>query len=1045
MRIIPTEAPRCSPILERRVQCEQCPSSEVIIFKIIWRASKTIQSRPVSESALLMIKQYSKYTRAGVLALLFIWLGVFGLLLISKPSSSISGTTSVHPTVANHLQTQLNRLPLRFEENRGQANGEVRYIARQQNYTIYLADGEARFDLHAQASRRAESLRVKIASNAEHTSVEGLEPLSSKSNYFIGNDPREWRTDIPTFSRVTQRNVYPGVDAVFYGTQQRLEYDFVVQPQANPQQIELAFDGADKLELTEQGDLKLALGDDQLIMQKPVAYQMVNGQQRLIESNFAFRHRESQSSNSQSQIPNSECESKNPQSIGFELGDYDPSLPLVIDPVVDYSTYFGGSGTDIGYGIAVDRLGFVYITGQTGSLNYPTTNPYQAARDGATDAFVTKINPKGSTVVFSTYFGGRNPGDRGSSIAVDQAGNIYLAGETNSLNFPTANAANPIFRGNVDAFVTKFNIEGNVLLYSTFLGGTFSDIAFGIAVDRFDNAYVTGRTLSSNFAVKNAMQPTLKGQQDAFIAKFSPDGEVIYSTYLGGDLSQTTGRDEEAGYGIAVDALQNAYITGFTTSPGFPMVGAIQPNFGGVEDVFVAKLNAAGSALVYSTFLGGDRAEEAKQIALDPLGNAYITGYTFSLNFPTVNALQKNYGGSVDAFVTKINATGSAIIYSTFLGGTGSENTGLISDNTPVGGIAVDSLGYAYITGKTESANFPVARAVQPMLRGDNDAFVAKIDPAGSELIYSTYLGSTFTGDNGFDERGLDIAVDSAGSAYIVGQVLKNDFLTVMPAQATFGGGLSDCFITKISASDIPTIATVSAASFTSGSVAPEEIVAAFGVNLANGIEIASSTPLPTTLLGTTIKLKDNLNVEALAPLFFVSPGQVNFQIPKGLASGKAIVTITNAQNASVSATVLIEKTAPGLFSANASGKDVAAAILLRVKADGTQLYEPMAQFVQGKFVPLPIDFGPNTGNTSDQLYLLLFGSGWRGRSSEQAVKAQIGSTNIPVVYAGVQGDFVGEDQINLQLPRSLAGKGEQIVSVTVDGQLANLVTVAFK
>ncbi|HQR34766.1 MAG TPA: SBBP repeat-containing protein [Blastocatellia bacterium] len=970
-----------------------------------------------------MIKQYSKHTRAGVSALLFIWLGVFGLLLISKPSSSIWGTTPAHSTIADHLQTQLSRLPLSFEENRGQAAEDVRFIARQQHCTLYLTEDEARFEMRQQISGKTKTLRVKLARDENNARVEGLEPLSSKTNYFIGNDPREWQTDIRTFSRVTQRSVRPGVDAIFYGNQRQLEYDFVVSPQANPRQVELAFDGADALKLNEQGDLLIAVADEQMVMRKPVIYQEVNGKRQLIEGGFSIRN----------------------QIVGFEIGDYDLSSPLVIDPVVDYSTYFGGSGTDIGYGIAVDKLGFVYITGQTGSLNYPTKNPYQAARDGATDAFVTKINPKGSTVVFSTYFGGRNPGDRGSSIAVDQAGNIYLAGETNSLNFPTANAANPIFRGNVDAFVTKFNIEGNVLLYSTFLGGTFSDVAFGIAVDRFDNAYVTGRTLSSNFAVKNAMQPTLKGQQDVFVAKFSPDGEIVYSTYLGGELSQTTGRDEEAGYGITVDALQNAYITGFTTSPGFPTVSAIQPNFGGVEDVFIAKLNAAGSALVYSTFLGGDRAEEAKQIALDPLGNAYVTGYTFSLNFPTVNALQKNYGGSVDAFVTKINATGSAIIYSTFLGGTGSENTGLIADNTPVGGIAVDSLGYAYITGKTESANFPVARAVQPALHGDNDAFVAKIDPAGSELIYSTFLGSTFTGDNGFDERGLDIAVDSAGSAYIVGQVLKNDFLTVMPAQATFGGGLSDVFITKISASDIPTIATVSAASFTSGSVAPEEIVAAFGVNLASGIEIASSTPLPTSLLGTTIKLKDNLNVEALAPLFFVSPGQVNFQIPKGLASGKATVTITNAQNASVSATVLIEKTAPGLFSANASGKDVAAAILLRVKADGTQLYEPMAQFVQGKFVPLPIDFGPNLGSASDQLYLLLFGSGWRGRSSEQAVKAQIGNVSIPVIYAGVQGDFVGEDQINLQLPRSLAGKGEQIVSVTVDGQLANLVTVAFK
>ena len=220
--------------------------------------------------------------------------------------------------------------------------------------------------------------------------------------------------------------------------------------------------------------------------------------------------------------------------------------------------------------------------------------------------------------------------------------------------------------------------------------------------------------------------------------------------------------------------LQNVYITGFTSSSGFPMVNAFQSNFGGVEDAFAAKINAAGSALVYSTFLGGDRTEEANAIAVDAFGNAYITGYTFSIDYPiTANALQRLYGGNVDAFVTKLNATGSALLYSTFLGGNGAENTGLVSDNLPVGSIVVDNLGYAYVTGKTESENFPVVRAVQSSLRGDSDAFVAKIDPAGTELIHSTYLGSTFIGDNGFDERGLGIALDSGGSIYVTGQGIE--------------------------------------------------------------------------------------------------------------------------------------------------------------------------------------------------------------------------------------------------------------------------------
>lgn len=970
-----------------------------------------------------MTKRFSQHTRIGFLALLIgslTWLSVFGFLVADSLPTLKEQTKATSSPSQLYPQAVMNRLPLSFEENRGQADQTVRYIVRQRGYALYLSESEARFELHGPASQR-QSFSMTLAGASPKAKAKGQQPLIGKSHYFLGDDPSEWRTNIPTFASIRQQGVYPGIDVVFYGNAQHLEYDFIVAPQADPQQIELAFDGVERIELNDQGDLLLGLNEMDLRMLKPVIYQQVAGNRRSIEGRFSIRN----------------------QTVGFEIGAYDPNLPLVIDPVIDYSTYFGGSGTDIGYGIAVDRNRNVYIAGQTSSLNFPTKNPVQNVRDGANDAFVTKLSADGSMVLFSTYLGGRNSGDRASGIAVDKAGNVYVTGETNSLNFPLVNPAQPIYRGNVDAFVVKLSIDGNVLLYSTTWGGTLQDVAYGIALDRFDNAYITGRTDSTNFPTKNPLQASLKGVRDVFVSKFSPDGASIYSTYLGGELSPTVGRDEEAGYGIAVDAMANTYITGFTTSPGFPVVGAVQPTFAGVEDAFVAKLNAAGSELVYSTFLGGDRAEEARAIAVDSLGNAYVTGYTFSLNFPTVNALQRNYGGSVDAFVTKYNATGSALIYSTFLGGNGSENTGLIADITPVGGIAVDNFGNAYVTGKTESSNFPVTRAIQSAMRGDNDAFVAKIDPAGFELIYSTYLGSTFTGDNGFDERGLDITVDQFGSAYVTGQVLKNDFPTMLPAQPNFGGGLSDAFIAKISAPDIPTIAIVSAASFTGGSLAAEEIVTAFGANLASGVEIGRTTPLPTSLLGTSIKVKDKNNDERPAPLFFVSPTQINFQVPPGTALGKATVTITNAQNTSVSATVLIEKTAPAIFTANSSGQEAPAAVLLRVKQDGTQIFEPVAQFNAqlNKYVPLPIDFGAE----SDQLFLLLFGSGWRGHSGMENVIALIGGTSIPVPYAGPQGDFIGQDQINLPLPRTLIGRGETTLSLTVEGQMANLVTVAFK
>lgn len=993
----------------------------------------------------IMSRHLSSHTRAGVTALLvglLTWLSVFGLLGMSSNQDSpfISEVRAKFPSAPSQsqLSANLKRFPLSFEENRGQTHNDVKFISRTLGYTFYLTSSGAIFETAGSEADKVSALEMRLLGASPNSAFESDDPLWGKSNYFIGNDPGKWITDASTFASVRQRNVYEGVDIIYYGNQQQLEYDFVVAPNADPRQINLSFNGARRIATDENGDLVIGLADlqqsdrRQLRMHKPVVYQEVNGKRRYIEAGYSIRNQQFDG---------------NQSTVSFKLGDYDSHLPLVIDPLVDYSTYYGGSGTDIGYGIAVDKDGYVYVTGQTSSLNFPLKNAFQTTRDGATDAFVMKLSQNGLSVIFSTYIGGRNPGDKGASIVVDQTGNIYLTGETNSLNFPTVNAAQPIFRGNTDAFITKFNPAGNELIYSTYLGGTLPDAAYGIAIDSSNSVYITGRTQSSNFPTKNPMQATLKGQQDVFVAKFASDGALTYSTYLGGEPMETGARDEESGYSIAIDQLKNVYITGFTTTPTFPTLNAIQSDFGGVEDVFVTKINSNGSALVYSTFLGGDRAEEARAIAVDALGNAYITGYTFSQNFPAFNALQPDYGGNVDAFVTKINAAGTELIYSTFLGGNGGENTGLVADITPVGGIAVDNLGNAYLTGKTESNNFPVVRAIQPSLRGDNDAFVAKINPSGTELIYSTYLGSTFTGNNGFDERGLDLAIDRFGSVYVTGQILKNDFLTLLPVQQNYGGGLSDAFITKISSPDIVTIAPVSAASFVGPSLAPSEIVAAFGIGLANGIEAAASTPLPTSLLGTSVTIKDKNNSEFPAPLFFVSPLQVNFQIPDGIATGQAMIIVNNSMNNfSVGASVLIEKTAPGLFTANANGLGVPAAVLLRVKSEGDQIFEPVAQLDnQNNFVPRPINFGPDMGDASDQLFLILFGTGWRGRSAESKVLAQIGGVNAPVLYAGAQGTFVGEDQINLQLPRSLAGSGTVDLSVIVDGQMANLVRVAFQ
>ncbi len=934
-----------------------------------------------------------------------------------------------------------------FEANHGQTDESAEFIARGPGYTLFLNSTEAIFALkrdgksvrsnqsaiiHNQGPQSA--IRLKLLGASASSAAEAIDPLPGHSNYFIGNDPRRWRTDVPNYSRVRYRDVYPGVDVVYYGAQRRLEYDFVIAPHSDPQWINLSFEGADEIELDEQGDLLVGAGGEQMRMRKPVVYQETNGERRSVEGHYAIRNHPQE----MAAIRNPQSAIRNP-TVGFQIGDYDANQALIIDPIVDYSTFFGGSATDIAYGIAVDEQGNAYITGQTSSPNFPTKNPLEAALSGANDAFVMKLNAQGNTVVFSTYIGGRNPGDRGWAIAVDRAGNVYFTGETTSLNFPTVNAAQPNYRGGIDVFAAKLSNDGAVLLYSTYLGGSLPEVAHSIAVDRFDNAYITGRVESLNFPTKNPLQSSLRGQRDAFVTKFSADGEIIFSTYLGGEPATASGRDEEAGFGIALDALSNIYITGFTSSPNFPLVNPIRRDFGGVEDAFVTKLNPAGSAIVYSTYLGGLRVDEGRGIAVDGQGAAYVTGYTLSSDFPHVNALQPLYGGSGDAFVTKLNAAGTALIYSTFLGGSGVENSGLASDITPSCAITVDSLGNAYVTGRTDSPNFPVVRAIQSQLRGDNDAFVAKLDPAGSALIFSTLWGSTFTGLTGFDERGLSIAIDRNGSVYITGQMLKSDFPTFSAVQRDYGGGLSDAFITKISAPDIVSVAPVSAASFNGASLAPEQIVAAFGLGLASGTEIATTVPLPTSLLGASVKVRDRVGVERSAPLFFVSPNQINFQIPPETATGKTTITITNQPNASLSATVWVENTAPGLFAANANGIGVAAAVVLRVRGDGSSVFEPVAQSDgQGQFIAIPIDLGEET----DRVFLILFGTGIRNRSALEKVIVQVGGVAAPVLYAGSQGSFVGQDQVNVRLPRTLIGRGDVAVTITVDGQIANSVSV---
>jgi hypothetical protein len=664
------------------------------------------------------------------------------------------------------------KLPVRFEANTGQTDAKVKFLSRGAGYNIFLTQSEAVMTLRRMNSRdnagAQSTVRMKLIGANPAPRMEGLDRLPGRTNYLIGRDASRRPRSVASFAKVRYHSIYPGIDLIYYGDQRQIEYDFVVAPNGDPNVIRLGFDGADQMEIDAQGDLVLKTGGGEVRQRKPVAYQEVNGGRQEISSHYAL---------------------KGTQEVVFELGEYDRARPLVIDPVMAYSTYLGGPGDDIGGAIAVDAAGNAYVTGLTWSLDFPTSNPTQPNPGAEGDAFVTKLNPEGSALVYSTYLGG-NGFDYGLGIAVDEDGNAYVTGNTQSTDFPTKNAMQPELAGdNVpDLFVTKLNADGSELVYSTYLGGTSLEFGCDLAIDNERNVYVTGQTFSNDFPTMNPLQATPAGFVDVVAAKIKADGSaLVYSTYLGG-------RGFETPSGIAVDGSGCLYVTGNTDSTDFPTANPLKPTLAdGDSDAFVTKIGADGSSLVYSTYLGGSDYDDPGDITFDAFGAAYVTGLTYSLDFPTVNPLQPVLSGESDAFVTKISWNGSAILYSTYLGGD-AEDWGY--------GIALDSRNSIYISGYALSDDFPTLDAMQP--RPDctpdhiGDGFVTKLKADGSGLIYSTYIGG-----GGFDEGPL-IAVDAQGAAYLFSHTYSDDFPTTPGAARREPSGpnqnFGECFITKISA-----------------------------------------------------------------------------------------------------------------------------------------------------------------------------------------------------------------------------------------------------
>src|SRR5437588_748149 len=493
--------------------------------------------------------------------------GVFypaGSPLTAVSRSRPTGTAETRP----HIAEAYGRLPLSFEANRGQADPQVRFLARGPQQTLFLTSTEAvqvvtrpappgseppaPRNAKPRGSATGTVLRMSFAGANQAARVTGLEELPGKAHYFIGNNPAQWRPNVPTYAKVRYDDLYPGIDLIYDGTQRHLEYDFVVRPGADPHRIALRLQGDDRLEVDSQGDLVLHTAAGVIRQRKPAIYQEIGAVRKEIPGGYVL---------------------SGAQQIGFQVAAYDATRPLVIDPVLVYSTYLEGSVDDYGYGIAVDGSGNAYVTGYTVSTDFPTTaGAFQTTARGNNDAFVAKINPSGSALVYSTYLGG-NANDYGYAIAVDGSGNAYVTGSTTSPDFPTtAGAFQTTPSGNNDAFVAKINPSGSALVYSTYLGGNANDYGYGIAVDGSGNAYVTGSTTSPDFpTTAGAFQTTPSGNNDAFVAKINPSGSaLVYSTSLPGNPNADR-------YGIAVDGSGNAYVTGSTTSPDFPTTaGAFQ-------------------------------------------------------------------------------------------------------------------------------------------------------------------------------------------------------------------------------------------------------------------------------------------------------------------------------------------------------------------------------------------------------------------------------------------------------------------------------------
>jgi uncharacterized protein (TIGR03437 family) len=843
-----------------------------------------------------------------------------------------------------------------FEPNVGQAPASTRFIARSGTYRLDLASASSRLTLRNAKGSATVSLSLVGANPAP--SWQQQDPLATRANYFRGADPARWHTDVPTFARVREKNLYPGIDLVYYGSSNRLEYDFVVAPHANPADIRMSYYGAESVRLDSAGNLILHTPQGDITQQKPVLYQTSASGREPIIGSFVLDHNR----------------------ISFQVGQYDHARALTIDPTISFTSFVGGSGSEQGNAIAVDSSGNIYIAGSSNS--------------GRSDynVLLRKFSPAGAQIYIADL-GGKDD-DLGNAIAVDANGSVYLGGRTSSDDFPVLNALQPKRAGGADAFLVRMNQAGNGMVFSTYLGSSSDDFISAVALDNQGAVYATGTTGGAFPSILGGFQIQNKGGLDAFVTKLDAQGKAVYSTLLGG------GSDDE-GRGIAVDPNGIAYVTGTTLSDSFPTINTIYQNsrHGGV-DAFLTAVNAQGNNLVYSTFLGGVFSDQGYAVALDSSNAVYVAGKTASRDFPTTgSSYQKDYaGGDNDIFVAKFLPGKADVAYVTYIGSSGSDE-GF--------GLAVDSTGAAYVTGDTDSDKYPLSTdATQIRRNGNREAFLSKLNPQGSALVFSTYLGGS---DN---DIGYGVAVDSAGNAYVTGITSSSDFPVTQGAFQTQigGGGNPDAFFVKYQfatttgAPSVNTNGIVNGSNFTTGPVAPGSVISIFGSNFIASAAGATNVPLPTNLGGVSALVNGSP-----APLFYVGSNQINAQVPYSVGPGTATLQVNAPNGTSSTVQFQVAQAAPYLNALN--GRAIA------VDSNNAVITPQNPAKVGSIVVVYFTGVGPVNGGTP-----VTGAGSPNGSTSSLTNLITIGGVNAPSSYVGLSPQSVGLAQANLTIPNLSTG-----------------------